>query len=420
MRRLDQISRSEGSAEWFIWAFPLLWRRRSVLLKAGAVGLLCFAVAAFLIPNEYQSTVRLMPPDQESKLGFASLATALGGIPPSVASGGLAGLVNSRSPNAVFLAILQSRTAQDDIVNKFDLRKIYGYSTYLKARKKLSRRTDVDEDKKTGVVTITVTDHDPTRARDIASAYIEELNKLVVSMDTSSAHRERIFLEQRIAEVKKNLDAASEDLSRFSSSHATMDVQHQATVTLDATARLQGELIAAQSQLSGLQAIYSTENVRVRSAEARVDSLKEELRKLGGYHSSTGDLTSDQPYPSLRELPLLGVKYSELYRRVAVDETVFETLSKQYELAKVEEAKEIPSVSVLDAPNIPEKKSSPPRVMIILGGTLLVLLGNAAWLLCTDHWRQTDNSDPRKSAILRMLAGLREATAPSESQELLK
>jgi hypothetical protein len=406
------------NSEWFVWALPHLWKnRRRLLIVAGAGCLLSCLMAFFLFPGQYQSIVRLMPPDAQSAMGFASMASALSGVPPSVAGGGLASLVNSRSPNATFLAIVGSRTAQDDLINRFDLKKVYGCRTYGCARKTLGKHTGVDEDKKTGVVTISVTDRDPIRARDLAGGYVDELNKLVVVMDTSSAHRERVFLEQQLRAVKQDLDSSSNQLSRFSSSHATMDVQRQGSAMLDAATKLQGELIVAQSELSELRAAYSPENFRVREAEARVASLNQELRKLGGKSNETSsDPGSDQIFPSLRELPLLGVTYSDLYRSVRLDEVVYETLTKQYALAKVEEAKGIPTVTVLDAPDIPEKRTFPVWVIMVLCGTLLALLGGAAWVVGWELWRQTDDSNPNKSAMLEMLAGFREAEPPSVAQ----
>lgn len=406
----------KAKSDWFVWALPLLWRnRRRLLILAGAGGLMS-GLIFFVIPRQYESMVRIMPPDAQSAMGFASMASALSGVPASVAGGGLAGLVNSRSPNAVFLAILGSRTAEDDIINRFDLRKVYGCKTYGCARKKLSGRTSVDEDKKTGVVTISVGDRDPVRAKDIAGAYVDELNKLVVVMDTSSAHRERVFLEGQLQSVKQNLDSASEQLSHFSSSHATMDIQHQGSAMVDAATKLEGELDIAQSQLSALRSGYSPENFRVREAEARVASLTQELRKLGGANSDTDtDPASDQIFPSLRELPLLGATYSDLYRSLRLDEAVYESLTKQYALAKVEEAKEIPTVTVLDAPDLPEKRTFALWLEFFCGGALLALVCGAFWDVSLELWERADSSSPAKSAMLEMLAGFQQSAAGTKA-----
>ena len=325
------------------------------------------------------------------------LAVALGGVPSSIASGGLAALTGTRSPNERFLAILGSRTAQDDLINRFDLRREYHTKLYMVARKALSQNTIIDDDRKTGLLTVTVTGNSPTQAHDLAAAYVEELNKLVVNMDTSSAHQERVFLESRLKDVKQDMDAATVQLSQFSSRNATMDMQGQAAVTLNATARLQGELIAAESQLDGLQAIYAGDNSRVREARAQVASLQRELQTMGGDKTNGAvDLDPSQPYPSLRQLPLLGATYSQLYQRAAIEAATFEALSKQYELAKVEEAEEIPAVKVLDPPDYPEKKSFPPRTLIVLLGTFLAWLLSAVWVVGSYLWEKTESGHPLK------------------------
>jgi capsule polysaccharide export protein KpsE/RkpR len=397
------MSQDEISASWLEWALPLLWAKRRILVRSTIIGAVSSIALALLLPVSYQSTVRIMPPDARSTGGTNMLAVAMGGAPASIASGGLATLTSSRSPNARFMSILGSRTAQDDLINRFDLRRVYHTKLYIYARKTLSRNTVIDDDRKTGLLTLTVTGNSPTQAHDLAAAYVEELNKSVANMDTSSAHQERVFLESRLKDIKQDMDAATTQLSQFSSRNATMDMQGQAAVTLNATARLQGELIAAESELDGLQAIYADENSRVREAHARVASLRQQLQALAGNgKGSSIDLDPGQPYPSLHELPLFGATYSQLYQRAKIEETVFEALSKQYELAKVEEAEEIPAVKVLDPPDYPERKSFPPRTLIVLLGTFLAWLLGAVWVVGSYRWGEIESGHPLK----RMIKGI--------------
>ena len=167
---------------------------------------------------------------------------------------------------------------------------------------------------------------------------------------------------------------------------------------VEAAATLQGQLIAAQSEYEGLKQIYTDNNVRVRSVKARIDELQHQLEKLGGKGESAATI-SDQPgdsmYPSIRKLPLLGVEYADLYRQTRIQETVLETLTKEYELAKVQEAKEIPTVKVLDVANIPDKKSSPHRLLIILLGTALIFSGTITWVFGNTIWGEIDSRDTR-------------------------
>jgi len=168
---------------------------------------------------------------------------------------------------------------------------------------------------------------------------------------------------------------------------------------LGAAAVLQGNLIAAQSEYEGLRQIYSDTNVRVRSVRARIEELQRQLETLAGKGESTTTISSqpsDSMYPSIRKLPLLGVTYADLYRQTKIQEAVLETLTREYEMAKVQEAKEIPTVKVLDVPHIPDKRSFPPRLLIILAGTIFAFAGAVFWVFAKSEWDQTDAADPRK------------------------
>src|SRR5262249_27297316 len=158
------------------------------------------------------------------------------------------------------------------------------------------------------------------------------------------------------------------------------------------------ELIAAESELRGLQAIYTAQNVRVRSAQAKVSELRTQLEKLGGSSQELPDSASNPSsiYPSIRKLPVLGVTYADLYRQTKIQETVFELLTRQYELAKVQEAKEIPSVKILDAAVVPTKKSFPPRFLLIAVSTFASLLLACAWLIAREIWKGIPPEDSRK------------------------
>ncbi|MGA1983123.1 MAG: Wzz/FepE/Etk N-terminal domain-containing protein [Acidobacteriaceae bacterium] len=361
-----------------------IWKRRRWLAKITGIGALLLVGITFLIPNDYTSTAQLMPPDQQA-LSSTSMLNALVGSGLNLPSVG-SSLLTPRTPSATSIGILGSRTAQDDIIDRFDLRKVYGCKLYTDTRDKLAKRTSIAEDKKSGIIIISVTDHDRYRARDIAQAYVEELDKLVNSLSTSSARRERIFLEQRLKSIKQDLDASSLELSQFSSRNATLDLQKQGEATVEAAGKLQGELIAAESELSGLKAEYTDDNVRVREVQGRINELRSQLQKMSGMgEAETGaDLTADQPFPSIRKLPLLGFRYYDLYRQVAMQESLYETLSKQYELAKVEEAKEIPPIKVLDVADVPEKKSSPHRMILVFFGTLVIAIAGSVWAIVSE------------------------------------
>ena len=405
----DQVRACDPPAVSKVFAHThLLWSCRRLLRRAAAAGLGVGALIALLIPARYQSTVQLMPPDNTSNNGMAMLAAmaakSTGGM------GAMAGdVLGIKSSGALFVGILRSRTVEDRLVERFELKKVYGVRLDEDARRELSQNTAVGEDRKSGIISLTVDDRDRQRARAMAEAYVHELNRLVAELSTSSAHRERVFLEDRLAAVKQDLDQASRALGEFSSRNATLDVKDEGRAMVEAAASLQGALIAAESHRQALEAIYTPSNVRVRAAAAQAAELRKQLEKLGGQAPGPepeGREKSDSIYPSLRKFPLLGIEYEDLFRRAKIEEAVFETLTQQYEIAKVQEAKETPTVKMLDEANMPGRRSFPPRTLIALLGSGLAFLGASALVIARRRWEQTEEGDARKRFALEIAASV--------------
>ena len=395
----------------------LFWEHRRLLARAVFYGFLVGALLAFLIPARYESTARLMPPDSNQSSGLAMAAAALSG-----GAGGLGGIASDmlglKSTSDIFVGILSSRTVQDNLIQRFELQKLYRDRRMEDARRDLAERTGISVDRKSQIISLTVADHDPKRAAALAQAYVEELNRLVAELSTSSARRERVFLEERLKTVNQDLEAAEKEFSQFSSKNSAIDIKEQGKAMVEAAATLQGQYIAAQSELEGLRQIYTDNNVRVRSVKARIAELKHQLEKLGGKGEDASAPAGQQQealYPSIRRLPLLGVSYADLYRRTRVQEAVFESLTKEYEIAKVQEVKEIPTVKVLDAANIPERKSFPPRLLIIFTGVTFAFAAATGWVFGKTAWAQMDSRDPNKLFAQEVFTTLR-ATIPRLSQ----
>jgi uncharacterized protein involved in exopolysaccharide biosynthesis len=390
-------------------AMQLLWERRRWLFRVAAWGLVISSVVALLIPNQYESLVIIMPPDSMNNSGTMLAALATKASPELAMAGSLLGIKGS---GALFVELFHSRSVQDRVVDRLNLQTVYRGRYKEDARKTLNEHTSVSEDRKSGVLSLSVTDKNPQRAHDIAQAYVEELNRLVSQVSTSSARRERIFIEQRLTTVKSDLEDAEKQFSVFASKNSALDIKEQTKAMVESAALLQGQLIAAQSELEGLQQIYTPSNVRVRAARARIEELQRQLQKIGGTDASlVSDATqSNELYPSIRKLPLLGVQWSDLYRRMKIQETVYELLNQQYELARIQEAKEIPTVNAIDPANVPERKSWPPRVLMVAGLTLLSLVGGSAWIVAAAHWRRVDPEDPGKQLMGEIFGAMSEHT----------
>ena len=400
-RVIDRPGSEGARVHWAVRAL-FLWSHRRLLFRVAAISLVVsVTLAFFVIPKRYTSVASIMPPDSGN--AGSMLVSALSSKGGLGALGGIAAsLLHDHNSTALYISLLESGTVADHLINRFDLRKVYHKRYYIDAAKHLAHETTITDDKKSGVITIKVEDADPVRARDLTQAYLDELNKLVNQTSTSSARQERIFIEHRLQSVQNDLENAQIELSDFSSKNTTVDITAQTRAMVDVGARLEGEIVAERSGLESMRQVYSDDNVRVREAEARIGVLQSELNKIAGSStvappgSASSQQTAGELYPPLRQLPRLAVRYADLYRRVKVQEAVFELLTQQYEMARLEEAKDIPVIRVIDVPGIPEKKSFPPRVILSGVLTFLAFAAVSAFLLLRERWANVDNADPRK------------------------
>jgi capsule polysaccharide export protein KpsE/RkpR len=402
---LDVAQDYRPAPNW-LYNLRLLWERRAMLARVTGIAFVLSAVLVFVIPKTYTAQAKLMPPEMggtNNAIYSALAGKALG----SDALGGLAAsLLGGHNSGALFMDLLRSSSVAQRMIDRFDLLKVYHKRYRVDAAKALGRRTSIVQDKKSGVLTLTVKDRDPKRARDMAQAYLEELNTLVLRTNNSSAKQERLFIEKRLQSIKGDLEHAQEAMSEFSSTHSAIDLKEQARATVEGQAKVQGELIVAQGELQSLRQIYGDANVRVRGIEARIGELKSELNKLGGSSAplpaevndeAAGQKEDPASFLPLRQLPRLAVPYANLYRELHVQETVYDLLTQQYEMSRIQEAKDVPAVSVIDAPGIPEKKSFPPRVIMALALTLASVVVASLLVIFWHHWLLIDPEDPRKA-----------------------
>ena len=370
----------------------LLWQYRRILQKWLLAGVIVSLTLWLVLPRKYDSTVRLMPPEMVNSGSLMGLM--MGGSGAAAASpmlGLAASMLGAKTTGDLYIDVLQGPSVLDPIIKKFELQKEYRARYVSDARKKLVSLTSVDTNRKSGVITITVRASSPAKAQAMAQAYADQLDAVVRQVSNSSARRERIFLENRLKAVKIELDDSSRKLADYASKNVALDIPEQAKATLTAAARGQAELIAAQSELEGMRQIYTDNNFRVRALEARIAELRQQVDV-----QQKGESRPDSMMSWIRKLPQLGVQWAEYYRTATIDEAVYEALTKQYELAKVQEAKETTSVSVLDPPSWPEKKSYPKGSYFLLAGLFLSIMGGCSYVLGMDVYRRLDPDHPVK------------------------
>ena len=398
MREMDQMqdfepSQARRSKERLAESVRLLWRHRRFLIGVTLAAAVLSAIMSLLLAPRYESTTRLLPAPPSNPSGDVARMLR----PEANALAGLAGL-NPNPGEGRFLALLHSRVLADRIIDRFGLMKLYGAQYRHEARRALAGHTVITEDRKTGVIGITVSDRDPKRAAELAGAYVKELEQLNAEMNTSGAHTERLFLEARVQEVGEELHEAAERLSQFSAKYSIVDPQQQPKSTVEAVLKLQGEVVAAQAELKGLEQIYTDDSARVRAARARMAELRHQLDQLRGSQALAG-LPTDGSLPSIRNLPALGVTYGELYRRSKLLEVVQLALTQQLEVAKTEEIRQLPVFRVMDPADIPEQRVFPRRTQIVLASTMCGWLIGIALVLGSDRWNKVSPDDPIKVLV---------------------
>ncbi len=381
------------------------WARRKMIAVIVAAGILVSLAKALLEPNVYTSTTTLMPPD-----GSSPNFDAMGLFSQSSGAASLGSeFLGLSTPGDLYSSILESRNVQDGMIARFDLMHLYKLRFPDQARNVLAAQTKIDQDRETGIISINVSSDDPGLAAKLSQGYVEELNRVMTDDSTSAARRERIFLEERVKEVKQDLDESAKALSQFSTKTKAIDVSSQTRSMMDTEAKLEGELMDGRSQLAALRQTYSEDNNLVKAAEARNAELQREINSTGGTpdRNGSGAAAGGSVYPTVGELPTLGLTYYDLERKVTVDEALWEALTKEYETAKFEEAREIPTLHVLDAAEVPRMKSGPNRKSMILTGALTSFVFACFLVLVLNLWEQMDPEAEPKKLLMEMAAPLK-------------
>lgn len=322
-------------------------------------------VASLLMAPMYTSTAKIMPPQQQNS-GMSAMLGQLGGL-----AGAVGGIKN---PNDLYVGMLESRTIADSLIKRFNLQDRYENKTIDDTRVVLSKITEIASGKKDGLISIGTSDEDPKFAADLANAYVEELNKLSQTMAISEASQRRLFFEKQLKDAKDELIIAEIALRETQERTGLIQPEGQVQAIIASIAQIKGTIAAKEVQLKGMRTFATTQNPDLRRAEEELRGLQIQLSKLEKNQPVT---EGDFMVPTGR-IPGAGSEFVRSMRDVKYYETLFELLAKQYELAKIEEAKDSPIIQLLDKAVPAEKKSKPKRAVItaagFLGGLLLGVL----------------------------------------------
>jgi uncharacterized protein involved in exopolysaccharide biosynthesis len=336
------------------------WRRLlGATLFAGAAA----AAGSFLITPEFTSSTSFLPPQQQQSSAVSALASL----------SGLAGIGAVKSPADQYVSLMQSVTVADRMIDKFGLSAVYKTKYRVDARRALERQTQITLGKKDGIISVAVDDEDPKRAADMANQYVVELRRMTSTLAVSEAQQRRVFFEKQMQDTKVKLVAAQSALQQSGFTAGAIKTEPRAAA--EQYAQLRAQATAADVKLQTLRSSLTETAPEVQQQATLLQALHSKLDYLEA---------STQPDASAPD-------YVSKYREFKYQETLFDLMAKQYELARADESREGALIQVVDPAQPAERKSKPKRTLIAGGAALLTLLGMAGWLIMRERRR----ADPR-------------------------
>jgi len=342
------------------WRVLVKYKKLIGAIVGGAI--IISVIISLLLPKIYASTTRIFAPQNSPEAGI--LAQLPGGL-----AGLASGMIGGGTPADLWVGFLESQTLRDAIIDRFDLRELYESKTIEDARKSLNQSVRVKKSKE-GIVSIAVEDRVPERAAEMANAFVEELDKINKEVVMSSGRRMRIFVEKRLEEAKVKLAETEENVKDFQEKYKAIKLDDQSKAIIDAVGLMKGQLMAKEVELQTLLSFATQTNPQVAILKAEIKALRARLAELERGKGPSSSTQTDIFIPTSR-MPDLGLKYARLFRDLKIQETLFELLTQQYELSRIQEAKDSPTVQVLDRAVAPEKRSKPKRTRIVLLSVIL-------------------------------------------------
>jgi len=370
----------------------VLSRHKRTILALTLAAAVLAAIVALLLPKTYTATTSILPPQQNQ-----SAVTALTGQ-----IGLFSGLSSSdlglKNPSDLFVALLKSRSVQDGVIKQFDLRRVYGTKQNEDARKKLNNRSAISASD-VGLISISVSDRDASRAAGIANAYVDQLRTLNQNLAVSEAAQRRLFYEQKLASEREELAQAELAQKRAQEKSGLIQPDAQGRAIIDAVANTRAQVGIKEVQLQAMRTYATANNPDLKRAEQELAGLRGQLARL---ERSTGELGHGNLEIPTQRLPEVELDYLRRARDMKYHEALYDFLSKQLEAARIDEAKEAVVVQVVDKAVAPERKSGPPRTVIVLATAAAAFLLACFWALIAEVLRRRQQ-DPQERERLSKL-----------------
>ncbi|ACH38623.1 MAG: hypothetical protein ACD_55C00139G0002 [uncultured bacterium] len=365
----------------------IIAKRKMFIIKMCTFAVVASVAYSFTLPNIYSATAKVLPPQKETAGGLSAMLGQVGGI-AGLAPGGLG------SGTELYLGLLRSRSVADEVVRRLDLTAYYKTKDAELARRGLEATVRMQTGKD-GIINITADDKDPKMAARVANMYVEELGRTSVRLNLSKAGSERAFLEKRLELVKGELKKAEDEIKAFSQQNSIVQVDSQAKASIEGIARLKAELATKEVQLAALRSRQTDESPEVRSLLAGIKRLQAEMDRM------SGPGLGGEGIPAIGNVPRLGLEYARKMRELKIQESVFEQLTKQYEMAKLSEAKDSSAFQVLDTAVAPSVKSKPRRSAIVITATMVAVAASLVLIFLQEHLEKMSEADRKILADIK-------------------
>jgi tyrosine-protein kinase Etk/Wzc len=349
---------------WDYLVFLLKWRR-VIIVNILVVGIIV-GIISFIVPKKFTASTTIFPPLKES-FGFGGTSSLLGGLGALVGGGGGSGfsLPSFTTPSDIYAAIMQSRTVVERVIRENDLQEVFNYDDMSEELiKEVSGRTTINV-RKNGMITLSFEADDPVTAALVANSYISILNDMNKKLSSSRAASTREFIARRLEKTQAELTAAEDDLRAFQEKYGAVDLTEQLKTQIQSAADLHSQMVLTEIELGVLLEYMSPDAAAVKKTQTKITQIKKQLKAL-----DKGGAGADSSFMVLpfSEAPELGLELLRLKRELKIQESIFELLTTQYEQAKIEEAKDTPTIQVLDEAKPPERRSYPIRSFMVLTG----------------------------------------------------
>ncbi len=349
----------------------LLRRKRFILGFTFGVAILT-AICVLLIPSEYTAETLVLPPGQNSSMSSALLGQLGGSSALASVAGASLGIKN---PGDMYVSLLRSRTVEDSLIRHFDLMARYKSKRLSDARTLFEDHSTVVLGAKDGLIRISITDRDPKLAADIANGYVDEFRKFSSNLAVSEASQRRLFFQQQLLEANENLTNAEEAMKNTERTTGILQVDSQARSLIESAAIMRGQIAAKEVEIHAMHSYATDDNPQMVVAEEQLTALKSELAKLGG---SDPNSSSDIIVPK-GNIPEAGMEYARKLRDVKYYETIAELIARQFEMAKLDEAREGAIIQVADVAVPPDRRSFPKRTISVLAAGVLGFIIACGW-----------------------------------------